>query len=154
MTEEMKTTQERRDDLEEIRKSRKLYLISFNVAFPTSLLARIITECLPEDCKIVGCDRDFMHGMNHFCIWSEEFRETEQSQALPQLTINVTVNEKRDIERVFLTEYNYETKKTEERSWRSPSPVAGTPECFKTDPSPQAQAENDCPSCDVNKECL
>lgn len=118
MSDEMKTTQERTNDLEEIRKSRKLYLISFNIAFPTTLLARIITESLPEDCKIVGCDRDFMNGMNHFCIWSDQFPETEQSKALPQLQINVTVNEKRDIERVFLTEYNYETKQTEERSWR------------------------------------
>lgn len=118
MTDEMKTTEQRTDEMEEIRKSRKLYLISFNIAFPCSLLARIITEVLPEDAKIVGCDRDFMHGMNHFCIHSEEFPAGEMSCAIPQLQVNVTVNEKRDIERVFLTEWNPKTQKSEERTWR------------------------------------
>lgn len=118
MNEEMKTTDQRSDDLEEMRKTRKLYLISFNIAFPGWLLARVITEILPEDVKIVGCDRDFMNGTNHLCIWSEKFPEGKISEQIPQLLVNVTVNDKQAIERVFLTEYNYQTKQSEERSWR------------------------------------
>src|SRR5574343_631938 len=118
MTEEMKTTEDRKHDIEEMRRTRRLYLVSFNIAFPGWLLSRIIDEILPEDVRIVGCDRDIMTGCNHLCIHSDSFPEGEISKQIPQLSVNVTVGPDKEIERVFLTEYNYETKQTEERSWR------------------------------------
>ncbi len=116
--EEMKTTNQRATDLEEMRKSHRLYVLPFNIAFPGWLLARIFSEILPDDTHIVGCDRDITTGCNYFCIHSDQFPEGTIGTKIKELTVNVTVGPDKEIERVFLTEYNFETKQSEERSWQ------------------------------------
>lgn len=104
-------------DIDEMRRTRKLYVISFNVAIPAWLLSRIVS-ILPEDAKLVGADRDFMNGNNRLCFWSDSFPEGDIACAVPELLTNVTVNEKREIERVFLTKWNREKGAFEEVGWR------------------------------------
>lgn len=118
LTEEMKIQSQRLDDVEEMRKTHRLYVLPFNIAFPGWLLAKVITEILPDDVRIIGCDRDITTNCNYLCIWSEKFPEGQISTKIKELTVNVTVGPDKEIERVFLTEYNYETKQSEERSWQ------------------------------------